>query len=182
MNELNFDVERNISSINENLEDLVREQRLTNALLRVMIGKEPTMLPKTLWPFAGKSFSIIYRDYSKVLDLVAELAKKDGKRFAEYDGESLGSLGQAICGLNNDDYLLIRNDDLIKLPGSEDLIIKAYKDNKITIFIGKGEQARKIDLDAPYINYIFVSDIKETISGNLLELFPVINTGDNSEL
>lgn len=181
MDGLNLDIERNILSIKETLEDLVREQRLTNALLRAMMGKQPTTLPPTLWPFDGKSFSIIYSDYTKVLDLVAELAKKDGKQVAEYDGESLTSLSQAICTLKNDDYLLIQNDDLIKLPGSEELIIKAYKDNKVTTFIGKGKQAKKMDLDAPDINYIFVSDVKEIISSKLLELFPVINIEEDME-
>lgn len=181
MDEYNFDIEKELSSIRENLNDLVKEQRITNALLRIIVTKQNAILPESFWPYAGRSFSVIYHDYSKVADLVFELAKKDGKRFAEFDGESLSALSQAICALKNDDYLLIKNDDLLKLPGSEDLICKAHMDNKIAIIIGKGNKAKEIILDTPDLNYIVFSNIRELIPLKLLELFPTINADENAK-
>ena len=175
MDEIMFDIEREISLIKTDLNSLVRQQRMTNALLRVMLEEKTTKLPQTLWPYVGKSFSIVYRDYSKIVKLVEELAKKDGKQFAEYDGESLLSLSQTICSLKENDYLLIKCDDLIEIPGSIDLIINAYNNGKITIFIGRGEQAKSINIDVPNINYIIYSKIEGLIPIEVKSLFSVVN-------
>ena len=67
MDEIMFDIEREISLIKTDLNSLVRQQRMTNALLRVMLEEKTTKLPQTLWPYVGKSFSIVYRDYSKIV-------------------------------------------------------------------------------------------------------------------
>lgn len=174
---MDIEVTKDISSIKSMLEELSREQRLTNALLRAMIKDNDASfdLPQDHRICTDKSFSVIYPDYLQVKEWLTEIALRDRKKVKEFNGESLSFLETAITSLNQGDYLLVRNDDLIRLPSSIEVILTAYDKGTIEIVIGKGEQALKMDSDIPRVNYVIWSDIEQLIPIKISDAFPIVN-------
>ena len=76
-----------------------------------------------------------------------------------------------ITNMQDGDYLLLKNNDLIRKSGFIDAIIRAYEDSKVDIQIGKGPVARNVVLDLPKINIIIWTDYVELLSPKIKRTF-----------
>lgn len=166
-----------ISSIKDSIYDLLKEQRITNALLHSLVvsRSQKYIFPNDLRRNSQQSFTIVHDNYDSVVNMVSDIARRDSKKFCDFDGNSEGDLYALITSLEDGAYIVINNEKLITSPEIKRIVIDTYENRKISITIGKGPGAREVKLDTPRINFVIFSDIVELVSPDIIETFPVVN-------
>ena len=166
-----------ISSIKDSISNLLKEQRITNVLLHSLVvsRSQKYILPNNLRRNSQQSFTVVHDHYDAVLNMVLDIARRDSKKFCDFDGDSEGDLYALITSLEDGAYIVINNEKLITSPEIKRIIIDTYKNRKISITIGNGPGAREVKLDTPRINFVVFSDVVELVSPDIIEIFPVVN-------
>ena len=88
---MEHDIEKSFESVNEYLDLLIQEQRMTNALLTVLCSSKLTSydIPKNNTVYMGRSFIIANESYSNVFDFVSNIVRRDEKKLHIFEEDKL---------------------------------------------------------------------------------------------
>ena len=181
MDDYLFDLYQGISgdikSVREEIVALKKEQKITNAFLRLLVKKSigEYYLPENPEQLVNKSFSLIYDSFSDVKLFVEMIASKTGNKVIIPEGDREGDLGAALSSATEGDYILINNDSIISSDRFGELLLQAFWHKKLYITLGAGPTAREVGLDIPNLRFVIYSDVEALLSLDIITAFPIVN-------
>lgn len=156
---------------------LIKEQRITNSMLRLLIKQnvQKYYLPNNLEKLINHSFSLVHDDFAKVKLFVETLAAKTGNKVIVLKSSEKPHVAADISSAVEGDYILVNNDNIISSDELIDVLLQAFKHKEIRFTVGKGASATNVTLDVYNLNYVIYSDVEALIPAEILAAFPIAN-------
>lgn len=164
-------IEELIFDLSNNIKEILFEYRMNNALLKAQCESKFTTynIPNSQDEYVGQSFIIACKSFNETFNFASNIAKKENKNL--YKIFKFNDLN--VCAVSNDDdYFLVTYKALISDPRLADAIIS----KEFNVTIGKGTNARTIQLDLPNVNIIIWTEYVELLPLEIKEAFTIAHT------